>query len=105
MDEAKRFRKRHNFLLKYLLGDDFSHVDYLISEDGWSKYKPWLEDAFSLLEPSHRFQMSEFYLENKKRYKQTQNVFHGRKALAAVLASDCTGLVDELREIYSEREA
>lgn len=102
MDEIKRLRRRHDFLLNFLLGDGYELKEWPPNK----RYENWLRDTFQLLAPIHRDDMIAHYLENEKRTRQqAQNIFHGRNALAAVLASDCTGLVDVLKELCVEREA
>lgn len=99
MDETKRLRKRHNFLLRFLLGDG-----YELKEENSLKYGHWLWTAINLLEPVHKDDMIAHYVENQKRTRQqAQNIFHGRHALLTVLSSNTEVNLDQLRGLCNEK--
>ena len=100
MDDIKRLRKRHDFLLKSLLGGK-----YELKEESGLEYGNWLWSAFHLLELVHKDAMIAHYFENKVRTKQmAQNIFHGRYALSAALSGNSEVTLGQLKELCVERK-
>ena len=99
MDDTKRLRKRHKFLLNFLLGSK-----YELKAENSLKYGNWLWSAVHLLELVHREDMIAHYFENRIRTMQAaQNIFHGRYALTAVLSGNSEVTLDQLKELCHEK--
>ena len=97
MDDTKRLRKRHDFLLNFLLGSNYELREEL-------KYGDWLWSAVHLLESVHKDAMIAHYFENKVRTRQVgQNIFHGRYALSAALSGNSEVTLDQLKDLCNER--
>lgn len=100
MDDTKRLRKRHDFLLSFLLG-----ANYDLKEENSLEYGNWLWSAVHLLHFVHREDMIAHYFENKVRTMQAaQNIFHGRYALVAALSGNSEVTLDQLKELCVERK-
>ena len=100
MDDTKRLKKRHNFLLNFLLGGK-----YELKEENNLGYANWLWSAVHLLESVHKDAMIVHYFENRTRTMQAaQNIFHGRYALVAALSGNSEVTLDQLKELCVERK-